>query len=109
MKAINLFSHNEGTFKNIISAFDSGKNAICTQPTGTGKSFILLKLCQHYSDKKMLVIEPNRYITQTVSSKAKEYGINNIEFITYQKLIRMNKLIKARAPPLQIKSTYLKR
>lgn len=91
MKAINLFSHNEGTFKNIISAFDSGKNAICIQPTGTGKSFILLKLCQHYSDKKMLVIEPNRYITQTVSSKAKEYGINNIEFMTYQKLIRMSR------------------
>lgn len=91
MKAINLFSHNEGTFKNIISAFDSGKNAICIQPTGTGKSFILLKLCQHYSDKKMLVIEPNRYITQTVSSKAKEYGIDNIEFMTYQKLIRMSK------------------
>lgn len=91
MKAINLFSHNEGTFKNIISAFDSGKNAICVQPTGTGKSFILLKLCQHYSDKKMLVIEPNRYITQTVSSKAKEYGIDNIEFMTYQKLIRMSK------------------
>lgn len=91
MKAINLFSHNEGTFKNIISAFDSGKNAICIQPTGTGKSFILLKLCQHYSDKKMLVIEPNRYITQTVSSKAKEYGIDNIEFMTYQKLIRMSR------------------
>lgn len=91
MKAINLFSHNEGTFKNIISAFDSGKNAICIQPTGTGKSFILLKLCQHYSDKKMLVIEPNRYITQTVSSKAKEYGIDNIEFMTYQKLIHMSK------------------
>jgi helicase, putative len=91
MKAVNLFSHNEKTFENIITAFDSGKNAICIQPTGTGKSFILLKLCQHYSDKKMLVIEPNRYIIQTVSSKAKEYGIDNIEFVTYQKLIRMNK------------------
>ena len=91
MKAVNLFSHNEGTFENIINAFDSGKNAICIQPTGTGKSFILLKLCQHYSNKKMLVIEPNRYITQTVFSKAKEYGIDNIEFMTYQKLIRMSK------------------
>lgn len=91
MKAVNLFSHNVGTFENIINAFDSGKNAICIQPTGTGKSFILLKLCQHYSNKKMLVIEPNRYITQTVSSKAKEYGIDNIEFMTYQKLIRMSK------------------
>lgn len=91
MKAINLFSHNEGTFENIVNVFDSGKNAICIQPTGTGKSFILLKLCQHYSDKKMLVIEPNRYIIQNVSSKANEYGIDNIEFMTYQKLIRMSK------------------
>lgn len=91
MKAVNLFSHNEKTFENIITVFENGKNAICIQPTGTGKSFILLKLCQHYSDKKMLVIEPNRYIIQTVSSKAKEYGIDNIEFMTYQKLIRMSK------------------
>lgn len=91
MKAVNLFSHNEKTFENIRTAFDSGKNAICIQPTGTGKSFLLLKLCQHYSDKKMLVIEPNRYIIQTVSSKANEYGIDNIEFMTYQKLIRMSK------------------
>lgn len=91
MKAINLFSHNKGTFENIVNVFDSGKNAICIQPTGTGKSFILLKLCQHYSDKKMLVIEPNRYIIQTVLSKANEYRIDNIEFMTYQKLIRMSK------------------
>lgn len=89
MKRVELYKHNKATYDNITRIFETGNRCAVVQPTGSGKSFLILKLAQDNPDKKIVVFEPNKYIISRVSKQSKEYGITNIEFLTYQKLIRM--------------------
>ncbi len=91
MKKVELYKHNKTTYENITRIFEAGNRCAVVQPTGSGKSWLIMALAQDNPDKSIVVFEPNRYIISRVSEQMKEYGIENVVFYTYQKLNKMNK------------------
>ena len=102
-----LFQHNETAYKSAVSMLDTTGKAAVIHPTGTGKSFIALKLCEENPEKRVCWLSPSEYIFQTqmenwksafnipefIAKEKKERKITdqqqNISFYTYAKLMRM--------------------
>ncbi len=86
---IELYKHNMKIYKNLINLFNNHSRVACVQPTGTGQSFIMLKLIEDHPDKKFLITSPSVYIFEQIKTHAVETGvdISNCEFCTYQKII----------------------
>ena len=87
---VDLKPHNKENYQKIKQMFQSGKK-ICaiSQATGTGKTYLIAKLCEDYADMKKIIIAPNNYILDQTKEKFTGYGITKTDFITYQKLIKM--------------------
>lgn len=87
---VDLKPHNKENYQKIKQMFQSGKK-ICaiSQATGTGKTYLIAKLCEDYADMKKIIIAPNNYILDQTKEKFTEYGITKTDFMTYQKLIKM--------------------
>lgn len=47
-------------------------------------------LAEKYSSDKKIVLEPTKPLLDSIKEKFDEFGIENTDFITYQKLIRMS-------------------
>lgn len=88
---IHLYEHNKTTYENIIKLYEEHDRVVCVQPTGTGKSFIMLKLIEDNPEKKFLITSPSIYIFEQIRTHAKDnfVGLSNCEFCTYQKLVYM--------------------
>lgn len=91
MKQVVLYNHNKTTYENIVRIFENDNKCAAVQPTGSGKSFLIFKLAQDNFDKTVVVFEPNKQIIGRVTEQMKEYGIDNIQFYTYQKLNSQHK------------------
>ena len=91
---IELFEHNRTAYESAVSMLiETGKAAI-VHPTGTGKSFIGFKLCEDNPNKTVLWLSPSEYIFKTQLENLKETGAevpNNIVYLTYARLMRMEK------------------
>ena len=59
---IRLHSHNQTTFDSAIESLHEGSRVACIQATGTGKSYVIAKTMNEYSDGKKLVIAPSHHI-----------------------------------------------
>ena len=46
--SINLFEHNQESYENIKEHFKTNNRTCVIQPTGSGKSFLILKLIEDY-------------------------------------------------------------
>ena len=90
---VDLLPHNQKAYENTEKMLENNGRAAIIHPTGTGKSYIALKLVQDNSDKKIIYIAPNLAIIDKFNEKLKEFGLNkeNIEVISYQKLNSMRK------------------
>lgn len=64
--SIKLKKHNEGTYEKIQEGFKHSKKVAVIQPTGTGKSFLALKLLEDNKDKKAIYIAPSNAILHNV-------------------------------------------
>ena len=86
-----LKPHNVETIKNILEIYKTSNKCCAIQATGTGKTFLILRLLEIYNDKgKVAVIfAPNREIIKQTKKRMKKFGLNNATFYTYQKLARM--------------------
>ena len=62
--SINLFEHNQRTYKNIKEQFKTNNKTCVIQPTGTGKMYLILKLIEDYKalERDIIIIEPQKYI-----------------------------------------------
>lgn len=89
---IELYEHNQQTYKNLIRLFESNNRVACVQPTGTGKSFIMLKLIEDNPGKRFLITSPSVYIFEQIRDCAAENGvdISSCEFYTYQRIVYMS-------------------
>lgn len=92
MYKVDLKPHNEQTMKKIIKFFKTSNKCCAIQATGTGKTFLILRLLEMFQneDKNAVIFAPNREIIKQTKNKMKKYGINNAVFYTYQKLSRMS-------------------
>jgi superfamily II DNA or RNA helicase len=85
---LNLHPHNQKTYNNLIKLYRQTNKVCCVQPTGTGKSFIILRLIEENPDKAFAVCSPSVYIFSQIKTHAEKHGISldNCRFITYTKL-----------------------
>lgn len=62
--AADLKPHNKETYKKLKEILKTNNKTCAIQPTGSGKSFLILKLIEDYAeqDRDIIVIEPQKYI-----------------------------------------------
>lgn len=86
-----LKPHNIETIKNILEIYKTSNKCCAIQATGTGKTFLILRLLEIYNDegKVAVIFAPNREIIKQTKKRMKKFGLNNATFYTYQKLARM--------------------
>lgn len=89
--ADDLKPHNRETIRRILDFFKTERKCCAIQATGTGKTFLILRLLEIINDEgKMAVIfAPNNEIIRQTKKRMKKFGLNNATFYTYQKLARM--------------------
>lgn len=88
-----LFKHNQDAYKSALSMMSLTGKAAVVHPTGTGKSFIGLKLCEDCPKKIVCWISPSEYIFNTQIENWEAVGGNqfsNVRFFTYAKLSVMS-------------------
>ena len=91
---INLYEHNKETYEKLKEILKTNNKTCAIQPTGTGKSFLILKLIEDYAEQNrdIIVIEPQKYIFNQLREKIQKYGllIDNVKFITYSALGKLD-------------------
>lgn len=92
---IKLRKHNEETYKKIERMFEDVNKVAVIHPTGTGKSFLALKLLEENKAKKAIYVAPSNAILHNIKknifdSKMNMTNFPNLQRITYQKLIRLS-------------------
>lgn len=86
-----LKPHNLEAFEEINEMLESGiKKIAVPRATGSGKTYLMGALAEKYNDDSKLVLEPSNPLLKDIKDKFEEFGIDNTDFITYQKLIRMS-------------------
>lgn len=91
---INLYKHNLETYEKIKNIIQSNNKTCIIQPTGLGKSYLILKLIEDYAEngRDIIVIEPQKYIFEQLQKKIKKYELpkDNVKFISYSALSKLN-------------------
>lgn len=89
--ADDLKPHNRETIRRILQFFKIERKCCAIQATGTGKTFLILRLLEIFNDedKVAVIFAPNREIIKQTKKRMKKFGLNNATFYTYQKLARM--------------------
>ena len=60
---VDLLKHNQKTYEKVKLAITEGKKKIAiAHATGTGKSYLIAKLFEDYSNVKKLVLVPSAYL-----------------------------------------------
>ena len=87
--SIELKKHNAEAYEKVVEAFNSDNKTAVIHPTGTGKSYIALKLIEENLDKRVLYLAPGNPILyqlkeNIIASEGKMF--RNLKRMTYQKL-----------------------
>lgn len=87
-----LHKHNLETYRNLVDMFQKYNRVAVVQPTGTGKSFLMLQLIADNSDKQFLIASPSTYIFSQIQTHAENYQISldNCSYMTYAKLASLD-------------------
>ena len=96
---LDLYEHNIETFEKVKNTFENGESRVAIlQATGTGKSYVSLRLTYEYKDKKVLYISPSEAIIEHLKNiinnnpnLSLERDFPNLEFRTYQSLINLSR------------------
>lgn len=57
--SVKLKPHNDKAYTKIKEMFEKGNEAAVIHPTGTGKSYIALKLIEDNPEKKIIYLSPS--------------------------------------------------
>ena len=88
---VDLLPHNQEAYEKVKLQIAEGKKKIAiSHATGTGKSYLIAKLFEDYSDYKKLVLVPSTYISDQIQGLFEKYSIQNADVVLYQRLIRMS-------------------
>lgn len=88
-----LKPHNRETIEKILEFYKTERKCCAVQATGTGKTFLILRLLEIFNDegKTAVIFAPNREIIRQTKKRMKKFSLDNATFYTYQKLARMTK------------------
>lgn len=101
-----LKPHNKETYEKVKSILQINNKTCVIQPTGSGKSYLILKLIEDYTEqgRDIIIIEPQKYIFEQLQKKMNKYGLvsNHVKFLTYSALGKLNdeKIQKYHSPKL---------
>ena len=92
---IELKKHNLEAYEKIKEAFKRGTKVGIIHPTGTGKSFLALKLIEDNKAKEALYIAPSNSILHSIKRNIFSSGMtmanfSNLKRMTYQKLLKLS-------------------
>lgn len=91
---VDLLQHNQAAYEKIQEIFKTNNKTCIVQPTGSGKSYLMLKLVEDYvnDNRDIVIIEPQRYIFDQLKEKMDKYGLpkDKVKFITYSALGKMD-------------------
>lgn len=105
---VDLMDHNKEAYEKIQGVFTGSNKTCVVQPTGSGKTYLILKLIEDYKnlDRDIIVIEPQRYIFAQIREKMNKYDLpeERVKFITYSALGKMDcdKISKFNSPCLVV-------
>ena len=104
---VQLFAHNKQTYKKVSRLLNNGVLSVAVvQATGTGKSFLIAKLLQDFSEEKRLVMAPSIYIIDQLKEHIR-WEAGSIEFMTYARSMNLSQSeINALAPKLIVLDEY---
>lgn len=87
-----LKPHNVETIKKVLEFYETSNRCCAIQATGTGKTYLILRLLEIFNDekKKAIILAPNNLIITQTKKKMKQFGLKNAEFFTYSKLSKMS-------------------
>ena len=74
---LKLKSYNESAYKKVMSAFEKYRMACVCHPTGTGKSYIIATVAEHFN--KILILAPNLFVLRQQAKLLKWH-----QCVTYQ-------------------------
>lgn len=103
-----LKPHNKETYAKMKNTLQSNNKTCIIQPTGSGKSYLILKLIEDYAEqgRDIIIIEPQKYIFEQLQKKMDKYELtsDNIKFLTYSALGKLddNKVRQFISPKLVI-------
>ena len=84
MGKVELYPHNQEAYKKIEQSIANGDKKIAiSHATGTGKSYLIAKLCEEYNEDKKLVLVPSRHIKKEIKCLLKAKNIKNVEVKLY--------------------------
>lgn len=86
-QTVELHAHNKYAFEQLVSLLKIHNKVTVIQATGTGKSFIMMKLLQENPNKNIIIVEPSNLIMEQIKSKYSG-SLDNVYFISYQKLYK---------------------
>jgi superfamily II DNA or RNA helicase len=87
---VELYKHNKTTYEKIIGLWKESNRVAIVQPTGSGKSFVILKCCEDFNDNNKIIFAPTNEILNQFEEHANEYNIKNYKLITYTELSFMS-------------------
>lgn len=89
-----LKPHNKETYGKLKDILQTNNKTCIIQPTGSGKSYLILKLIEDYVafGRDIIIIEPQKYIFDQLQKKIDKYGLpkDNVKFLTYSALGKLN-------------------
>lgn len=92
--SVDLLKHNQEAYEKVQEIFKTNNKTCIIQPIGSGKSFLILKLIEDYSEhnRDIIVVEPQKYIFEQLQKKMKKYGLlsSNVKFLTYSALGKLD-------------------
>lgn len=68
---VDLLRHNQEAYEKVKEILQTNNKTCIIQPTGSGKSYLILKLIEDYAEqgKDIIVIEPQKYIFEQITKK----------------------------------------
>lgn len=91
---VDLLEHNQEAYEKVKEIFKTNNKTCIVQPTGSGKSYLILKLIEDYATfgRDIIIIEPQKYIFEQLQKKIDKYGLpkDNIKFLTYSALGKLD-------------------
>ena len=87
---IELYAHNEVTYRKITEHFDSFNKIAVIQPTGTGKSLVISRLIMDNPDKSFIVLTPSLFIISEIKKHIAEP--ERVKFMTYAKAMWLKEM-----------------
>ena len=82
-----MFLHNQKTLNEVIQYIEKNQNCCVVNDCGTGKSQIMAKLIETYSDKTFLIITQQKNAIDYFKGLSDAFKRNNVCIVTYAKMV----------------------